>query len=182
MKKILFVLIWLVGSAAYALHVECVGKATLLENNGDTLFLFEKLDKTAEIKSKVGNVDWYQLPDTTIAFHSGVDYLYPEHGEGYAIQVDGQWEYFWVFDYDSLRAQVDDITAELSCENTLLTIEGTVPAMQYRNKHNQMVTYPRQCQVTYLDQQWDNENNTWIDSVAVVEEPFVGAITVGALS
>ena len=180
MRKIILAIIWLVSSVSYALHVECVGNAVLLENDGDTLFLFEKLDKTAEIKSKVGNIDWYLLPDTATAFQSGVDYLYPKHSEGYAIKVDGLWEYFWVFDYDSLRAQVDVITAELTCENTLLTIEGAVPAMQYKNLHQQLTTYPRLCQVTYLDQQWDKENNAWIDSMAVAEERFLTSITVGA--
>ena len=109
MRNVLFAIAMFISVGSYALHVECVGNAALLENKGDTLFLFEKLDKTAEIKSKVGLINWYLLPDTTTVFQSGVDYLYPKHGEGYAIKVDGQWEYFWVFDYDSLRLQVDDM-------------------------------------------------------------------------
>ena len=180
MRQISLAIILLVSSVSYALHVECVGNTALLDHEGDTLFLFEKLDKNAEIRSKVGNTDWYRLPDTTTAFQSGVDYLYPKHGMGYAIKVDGKWECFWVFDYDSLRAHVDNIVAELTCENTQLLLEGNVPAMQYYNLHKQLTTYPRICQVTYRDQQWDKENNAWIDSIAVAEERFLHSITVGA--
>lgn len=181
MRKIILAIILLVSSVSYAFHVECVGNAALLENKGDTLFLFEKLDKTAEIKSKVGLINWYLLPDTTIVFQSGVDYLYPKHGEGYAIKVDGQWEYFWVFDYDSLRPVLEAVeVTEMTCENTVLNFVGEVPQLQYTNLNRVLTTYPRQCLVTYMDKQWDNEKDEWIDSVVVAEELFQQTITLDA--
>ena len=182
MRKALLALILLGGSVvSYALHVECVGNAVLLDSKGDTLFLFEKLDRAAKIKSKVGNTDWYLLPDTTTAFQSGVDYLYPKHGEGYAIKVDSVWEYFWVFDYDSLRPVLEAVeVAEMTCENTVLNFVGEVPQMQYTNVNRLSITYPRQCLVTYMDKQWDDEHDEWIDSVVMAEKTFQQTITVDA--
>ena len=176
MKKIITAFIVALFSVlSYASNIECVGNAVLLTNDGDTLFLFEN---NPEIKSKIGVIDWYRLPDTTTAVLSGTDYLYPEHGEGYAIKVDSTWEYFWVFDYDSLRLQVDDITAELTCENTELTLEGNIPTMQYHDVAGKLCTYSRLCHVIYLDKQWGSDG--WIDSTAVAETPLQTTITVGA--
>ena len=176
MRKVLLALI-LVGCSvvSYALNVECVGKATLLTNDGDTIFLFEN---NPEIKSKIGVIDWYRLPDTITAVQSGTDYLYPEHGAGYMIKDGDDREYFWVFDYDSLRAQIDNITASLTCENTELTLEGDIPTMQYHDVAGRLCTYSRLCHVIYLDKQWGGDG--WIDSTAVAETPLQATITVGA--
>ena len=87
----------------------------------------------------------------------------PEHGEGYAIKVDSVWEYFWVFDYDSLRVQLDTVVAEISCASTELTLEGTIPQIQYYNANNHPVTYIRQCHVIYKDIHWDDEHDEWVD-------------------
>ena len=81
MKKILFVLTLFITSFSYALHVECVGSAMLLDNEGDTLLVFASAPELKTLNS-VGNVDWYRLPDTIHPIQTGTDYLYPEHGEG----------------------------------------------------------------------------------------------------
>lgn len=178
MKKSLIISIFALLSAfSYAQFVECKGNAVLLTHDGDTLFLFEK---EPEIHSKVGAIDWYRLPDTITPIASGVDYLYPEHGEGYMIKLDTVRNYFWVFDYDSLRAKVDMIDASLSCSETQLLIDGSVPTMQYVNLRGQHCTYLRQCRVTYMDVQWSTDAMDWVDSVAVVETDFANDITVGA--
>lgn len=178
MKKSLIISIFALLSAfSYAQFVECKGNAVLLTHDGDTLFLFEK---EPEIHSKVGAIDWYRLPDTITPIASGVDYLYPEHGEGYMIKLDTVRNYFWVFNYDSLRAKVDLIDASLSCIETQLLIDDSVPTMQYVNLRGQHCTYPRQCRVTYMDVQWSTDAMDWVDSVAVVETDFANDITVGA--
>lgn len=178
MKKILIISIFALLSAfSFALNVECEGNAVLLTNNADTLFLFEN---NPAIRSKIGAVDWYRLPDTIKPVASGVDYLYPEHGEGYMLKLDTIRECFWVFDYDSLRANVNMIDATLSCSETQLLIDGSVPAMQYTNLQGKRCTYPRQCRVTYMDVQWSNDAMDWIDSVAVYETDFTNDILVGA--
>lgn len=176
MRKFVLVVISVIFSVlSYALNVECVGNAEQLVNDGDTLFLFEN---NPEIKSKIGMIDWYRLPDTITAVQSGTDYLYPEHGAGYMIKNGAIREYFWVFDYDSLRVQIDNITAKLTCENTELTLDGKIPSMQYHNVVGKLCKYVRLCQVIYLDKQWESDG--WIDSTAVTQTTLQSTINVGA--
>ena len=176
MRKFVLVFISVIFSVlSYALNIECVGNAEQLVNDGDTLFLFEN---NPEIKSKIGMIDWYRLPDTITAVQSGTDYLYPEHGAGYMIKNGAIREYFWVFDYDSLRVQIDNITAKLTCENTELTIDGKIPSMQYHNVVGKLCKYVRLCQVIYLDKQWESDG--WIDSTAVSQTTLQSTIIVGA--
>lgn len=176
MRKFVLVVISVIFSVlSYALNVECVGNAEQLVNDGDTLFLFEN---NPEIKSKIGMIDWYRLPDTITAVQSSTDYLYPEHGAGYMIKNGAIREYFWVFDYDSLRVQIDNITAKLTCENTELTIDGKIPSMQYHNVVGKLCKYVRLCQVIYLDKQWESDG--WIDSTAVTQTTLQSTINVGA--
>lgn len=178
MRRILIASIFaLLSVLSYALHVECVGNAALLTHNGDTLFLFEK---NPEITYKLGTTDWYRLPDTITPIASGVDYLYPEHGEGYMIKHGAQREVFWVFDYDSLRADITAVDAILSCTETELQLEGIIPKMQYTNLQGKLCTYPRQCRVSYMDAMWSSESEAWVDSLAQQEADFRETIVVGA--
>ena len=178
MRRIVIASIFaLLSLLSYALHVECVGNATQLTHAGDTLFLFEK---APELSCKLGAVDWYRLPDTITPVASGVDYLYAEHGEGYMIKLGELREVFWVFDYDSLRADITAIDAILSCTETELQLEGIIPQMQYTNLQGKPCTYPRQCRVSYMDAMWSNESEAWVDSLAQQEADFRETIVVGA--
>ena len=178
MRKVILALIMVSSSvASYALHVECKGNAALLTHAGDTLFLFEK---EPELTCKLGAVDWYRLPDTISPVASGVDYLYAEHGEGYMIKLGELREVFWVFDYDSLRADITAIDAILSCTETELQLEGTIPQMQYTNLQGKRCTYPRQCRVSYMDAMWSSESEAWVDSLAQQETDFRQTMVVGA--
>lgn len=163
--------------ASYALHVECKGNAALLTHAGDTLFLFEK---EPELNCKLGAVDWYRLPDTITPVASGVDYLYAEHSEGYMIKLGELREVFWVFDYDSLRADITAVDAILSCTETELQLEGIIPQMQYTNLQGKLCIYPRQCRVSYMDAKWSSESEAWVDSLAQQEADFRETIVVGA--
>ena len=178
MRRIVIASIFaLLSLLSYALHVECVGNATQLTHAGDTLFLFEK---EPELSCKLGAVDWYRLPDTITPVASGVDYLYAEHGEGYMIKLGELREVFWVFDYDSLRADITAIDAILSCTETELQLEGIIPQMQYTNLQGKRCTYPRQCRVSYMDAMWSNESEAWVDSLAQQEADFRETIVVEA--
>ena len=178
MRRIVIASIFaLLSLLSYALHVECVGNATQLTQSGDTLFLFEK---EPELNCKLGAVDWYRLPDTITPIASGVDYLYAEHGEGYMIKLGELREVFWVFDYDSLRADITAINAILSCTETELQLEGIIPQMQYTNLQGKRCTYPRQCRVSYMDAMWSSESEAWVDSLAQQEADFRETIVVGA--
>ena len=176
MRKILLAIILFISTVSYALHVECVGNATIIDNNGDTLLVFEQ---GPELRSKIGAIDWYRLPDTVSAFQNNSEYFYPEHGEGYLIKVDGKREYFWVFDYESLRADVHNVAVTPSCDNTVLTLDKIVPMMQYTNCYGQTKIAPRQCRVSYMNAQWNKESEAWVDSVVVENVAFENVIIVG---
>jgi gliding motility-associated-like protein len=175
MRKILLATILLLSTVSYAFHVEGVGNRTFIDNDGDTLYIFES---NPEFKSHIGTIDWYRLPDTIAPFSSGTDYLYPEHGQGYAIKVNGQWEYFWTFEYDSLCPQVNGVEVQQSCTQTSLLIDGIIPAIQYVDRQGKLQTITRQCRVTYLDAMWGE--NDWVDSLVVVEKEYTTSIALEA--
>ena len=164
MRKILLAVIVFISGISYAFHVEGVGNRTFIDNDGDTLFVFEK---DPEFKSNIGAIDWYRLPDTVHAIQTGTDYLYPEHGQGYAVKVNGKWEYFWVFEYEQLQWQVSDMQINQSCEQTQLTLGGTIPTIQYTSRNKTTRQCPRMARVSYTDAVWGEQQ--WTDSLAVME-------------
>lgn len=180
MRKVLLALI-LIGCSAvsYALHVECVGNATLLSNDGDTLLVFASAPEVKTLNS-VGEVDWYRLPDTITPIQTGTDWLYPEHGEGYMVKVGAERSVFWVFDYEQLRPAITQVDAELSCSNTVLSLVGDIPAMTYSRLNGRRMAYERRCLVEYMDAMWNEGSEMWVDSVAECELEFVNELTVGA--
>ena len=180
MRKVLLALI-LVGcsTVSYALHVECVGNATLLSNDGDTLLVFASAPEVKTLNS-VGEVDWYRLPDTITPIQTGTDWLYPEHGEGYMVKVGAERSVFWVFDYEQLRPAITQVDAELSCSNTVLSLVGDIPAMTYSRLNGRGMAYERRCRVEYMDAMWNEGSEMWVDSVAECELEFVNELTVGA--
>lgn len=179
MRNILLAVILLASCCSYALHVECVGTAALLDNDGDTLLVFASAPEIKTVNS-VGEVDWYRLPDTINPVQTGTDYFYPEHGEGYMVKVGDARDVFWVFDYEQLRPVVSQVDAELSCENTVLSLVGTLPEMQYTRLNGQRTTIARMCNITYMDAMWYNESESWVDSVAVSEQELAQTMTVAA--
>lgn len=183
MRKYVLALVWIISISALALHVECIGEAKQLTLKGDTLLLFVA-NPELKTKQSVGNVEWYRLPDTIHPIQPSSSYLdYSlglRHGEGYMIKKGNIRDVFWVFDYEQLRPSVIQVDAELSCENTVLTLQGEVPDMRYVRLNGQVAEYPRTCQITYRDAAWDATNEIWVDSIVVEEKEFATNMVVGA--
>lgn len=180
MRKVVLVLFCVLGAvSSYALHVECVGDAKMLTNDGDTLLVFAA-NPELRTQTSVGEVDWYRLPDTITPVQTGTDYFYPEHGEGYMLKIGNQRDVFWVFDYERLRPIVTHVAAEVSCENTVLSLEGNVPEMTYTRLSGQEVDYPRMCQISYHNAAWDITAEAWADSIAVEEHELATEMIVGS--
>ena len=182
MRKILLASILFICGVSYALDIECVGNATIIGNDKnsiqgtrDLVFLFEK---NPEIKSNIGATEWYHISDTINPIQSGTDYFYPEHGEGYAVRLNGRLKFFYVLDYESLRIDVEGVEVVQSCDETELKIEGNIPQLQYTDSLGQIQTIARKCRVTYLDAAW--RENAWVDSVVIVETEFTNSIRVGS--
>ena len=178
-RRVVLAIVLLVSGYSYALHIECVGKATLLTNDGDTLLVFTS---TPELKTltTVGEVDWYRLPDTITPVQTGTDYFYPEHGEGYMVKVGAERDVFWVFDYEQLRPAISQIEAEQTCENTLLHLTGEVPEMVYTRLNGKQTAVTRMCRVEHMDAMWSHDTEMWVDSVAMTEMAFELQMTVAA--
>ena len=179
MRHIVLVIVLLVSSCCYALHIECVGKATLLTHDGDTLLVFASAPEL-KTHNSVGVVDWYRLPDTITPVQMGTDYFYPEHGEGYMVKVGAERDVFWVFDYEQLRPIVAQIEAEQDCDEAVLHLIGEVPKSAYTRINGRKATYDRQCRVEYMDAAWSTDAETWVDSLAVEELTLEAEMTVGA--
>ena len=178
-KSILLLILTVFSVVSYALHVECVGKATLLTHDGDTLLVFASAPELKTLNS-VGEVDWYRLPDTITPVQTGTDYFYPEHGEGYMIKVGAERDVFWVFDYEQLRPTISQIEAELDCERTMLHLEGELPKISYTRLSGKQMTYPRNCHVEYMSAAWSEDTEMWVDSVAIEELALEQEMTVAA--
>lgn len=178
-KSILLLILTVFSVVSYALHVECVGKATLLTHDGDTLLVFASAPELKTLNS-VGEVDWYRLPDTITPVQTGTDYFYPEHGEGYMVKVGAERDVFWVFDYEQLRPTISLIEAELDCERTMLHIEGELPKISYTRLSGKQMTYPRNCHVEYMSAAWSEDTEMWVDSVAIEELTLEQEMTVAA--
>lgn len=178
-KSILLLILTVFSVVSYALHVECVGKATLLTHDGDTLLVFASAPELKTLNS-VGEVDWYRLPDTITPVQTGTDYFYPEHGEGYMVKVGAERDVFWVFDYEQLRLTISLIEAELDCERTMLHLEGELPKISYTRLSGKQMTYPRNCHVEYMSAAWSEDTEMWVDSVAIEELTLEQEMTVAA--
>ena len=178
-KSILLLILTVFSVVSYALHVECVGKATLLTHDGDTLLVFASAPELKTLNS-VGEVDWYRLPDTITPVQTGTDYFYPEHGEGYMVKVGAKRDVFWVFDYEQLRPTISLIEAELDCERTMLHLEGELPKISYTRLSGKQMTYPRNCHVEYMSAAWSEDTEMWVDSVAIEELTLEQEMTVAA--
>lgn len=178
-KSILLLILTVFSDVSYALHVECVGKATLLTHDGDTLLVFASAPELKTLNS-VGEVDWYRLPDTITPVQTGTDYFYPEHGEGYMVKVGAERDVFWVFDYEQLRPTISLIEAELDCERTMLHLEGELPKISYTRLSGKQMTYPRNCHVEYMSAAWSEDTEMWVDSVAIEELTLEQEMTVAA--
>lgn len=181
MRKVLLAIAIFISVVSYALHVECVGNAVLLENNGDTLLVFEK---NPELKSSDGKpIAWYSVADTLrpIQTSTYLDYnVGLRHAAGYAVKVGGSWEKFWVFDYDSLRVQSYGLEVLATCSDTELKIDGHIPTIQYVDDQGVMQTMDRMCRVEYLDAMWGGDS--WEDSLAVHEAVFTNSIMMGPIA
>lgn len=178
-KSILLLILTVFSVVSYALHVECVGKATLLTHDGDTLLVFASAPELKTLNS-VGEVDWYRLPDTITPVQTGTDYFYPEHGEGYMVKVGAERDVFWVFDYEQLRPTISLIEADLDCERTMLHLEGELPKISYTRLSGKQMTYPRNCHVEYMSAAWSEDTEMWVDSVAIEELTLEQEMTVAA--
>ncbi len=154
-RLINIVLLSLVVASAYALDVECVGVATQVIDGHDTLFIFRD---EIHMRSKVGDVDWYNGDGTIYA--SNIDEVYPDAG---CYRVNGC--RFCV----ELYKGIDDLdfTIEPTCDNTILHLTGDI----YSRAHTYSLSYNALA--------WNTE--AWVDSAAEMSGDLGSYILMPAL-
>lgn len=154
-RLINIVLLSLVVASAYALDVECVGVATQVIDGHDTLFIFRD---EIHMRSKVGDVDWYNGDGTIYA--SNIDEVYPDAG---CYRVNGC--RFCVELYKGINDL--DFTIEPTCDNTILHLTGDI----YSRAHTYSLSYNALA--------WNTE--AWVDSAAEMSGDLGSYILMPAL-
>lgn len=179
MKKVCScILLLLFAATLSAMHVQCVGLASMYVQEGDTLFIF--LDEV-HLSSTVGNVDWYSA-ETGEPYATATSDIYPDEG-GYYIVYGGRKEYFYVFRYASLEPTDLVLNLELDCHDSRLLLEGNIPIVSYTTPSGQQRTFQRECTISYTDIAWSSDNMQWEDSLASIDGlPFaIGSYPMPAL-
>lgn len=151
-----------------AMPVECVGKAAQRVNGTDTLFFFRD---EIQLHSLIGEADWYATATGAVVQTAAEDF-FPEEG-GYFLVKDGvEYSPFYVF-----RLKQADIamTAELNCDNTVLTLTGDVEPYTYTRRNGTRGTYARTCSLDYNALAWNTEE--WADSAATEHPRLAHTVT-----
>ena len=166
MRKLLAVVISLLCIVcANALNIECVGTATQVVNDKDTLFIFFS---KPHLKSKVGATTWYRISDNS-EYAKGVTDIYPDgDGLGLYILVGERKEEFYIFDYSLYKPTITDVQVTPSCTSTTLSLKGEIPQMTYMSSSGQQRTYVRTVSLAYTDLAWDGE--AWQDSAVTMDD------------
>ena len=151
-------------ATAYALPVECVGRAAQIVSGNDTLLFFAD---EVHLRSTIGNVDWYSVATNSVV-QTNADEIYPDDG-GYYIEKNGvQSAPFYVFTYPNYAPTDMAMSATALCKKTELTLTGMIPDIKYTDGTGRTHTNARTCTILYTTLAWDNEQ--WIDSFATVNE------------
>ena len=170
-RVISILLLTLVVAVAYALPVECISKATQVENGNDTLFIFKE---NIELGSTIGNVDWYSTSGELVA--SNTEQIYPDEGGYYIVKGDVEYSPFYVF---VCKGADFTMSAEASCENTILRLTGDTKPYTYTRRNGTTGHYARACTIDYNALVWQNE--AWEDSAAQMNVSLAEAISMPQL-
>ena len=174
MKKLLHILL-LTGwcAEAFGLSVQPVGQLgqdyTYILNGQDTIYVFAE---DIAMHSNVA-VDWYAAATNTIYQSNSTDLYAPDDGGYYTLQA-GEKEYFVVASFSHLKLATGQLQllVEPHCEQTALTLQGTIPTLTYVAA-NGTQTLDRTCTIKYDDLAWDEGTQAWTDSTALIEnEPL----------
>ncbi len=159
----------------WALHVRPMGTPdvdyTFIDNNGDTIYVFAG---DISMQHPGGATTWYTAENDQV-YQSGADELFAPDDGGYYTIEDGEKEYFYVFSYANYAFTASDWQLAVTpyCEDTRLTLSGTLPAeMAYTLPNGLTRVVPRTCTISYTALAWNEADMHWQDSAAVLTESF----------
>ena len=144
----------------WALPIECTG-ATQIVNGNDTLLIF---NGPIDIRSKWGEVDWYNIETGEVETNIETQYNLDEGG--YYIKKGSMTSApFYVFHYT--EPEIQSLTVVPDCDATILLLEGDTKPFRYVRPDQTAVSYARACSINYNALAWDTE--AWADSAVQVE-------------
>ncbi len=141
-KRLLTIMLTLCAVVSYAADVVCVGAATQVVRERDTIFVFKD---EVHLRSTRGAVDWYTEDGRRIA--SNTDEIYPDDG----IYRVGN-SRFIAMKYQELDSL--SYTVETRCDNTILHVTGIDDFLSRAHTYS----------LSYNALAWNTE--AWADSAA----------------
>ncbi len=143
----------------------------------DYVFIFNGITPNSEI-TYTGTytvINWYKITDTTTPITSGQNFISPENGTGYILNVDGILTHFWVIDYSSYIPVINSIQPEnnpgAQCENVKLLIDANIPILSYQSVDGLSHTLPRDFTIKYQTLTWGGTAWKTIDTIQTVVLP-----------
>ncbi len=138
----------------------------------DQVLIYQDLSATdAYIEyNGAGTPIWKTFAGVVKQQGAGAETLYPEDGEGYLLyEGETLLASFFVLDYakHALDLAALDLTAEMQCDKSLLTLSGEVPELRYTTTTGGTRVISRPASVSYTSLGWGEE--AWVDSLITEE-------------
>jgi len=136
------------------------------------IYVFSGL-KDAMMKTSA-NADWYEYPNLTTPISSSTN-LFSDLQDGgtYLVKMGGRMDTFAVFDYSRYRIAGHTISADLTCEGSVLSMD--INPMKYYLLSGQSVELEREFTISYTNLKKDS--TTWregdIETILIVSRPRV---------
>ena len=103
---------------------------------------------------------WKDFNGRLLQSGTGAERLYPVHDEGYLLyEGNTLLQAIYVLDYRQIRPDFATaiLEAEMQCDQTVLTLQATIPPLTYTTTHGQRITLPRDATIRYTTLAWDGE-------------------------
>ncbi len=132
----------------------------------DYLFIFNGIKPTSDLTytGTFTTINWYKFSDPTNSI-SNQNYIYPEDGTGYILDVDGVKTTIWVIDYKLYKPVLNsfepDLTTDTQCEDVTLKLDANIPELKYETSSGVVHILPRIFNVTYQTLEWDDAAQDW---------------------
>ncbi len=157
--------------------VSALGSVGSVSIGFDHVFVFSNLtDAEISYAGTETNVNWYRTTDLNASI-SNQTYMSPDDATGYVLRAGTDSVTFYVIDYSqllpTLNSLVIDDTFDNPCENVLLELDASIPAMQYSSyKTGQTIRVNRTFELNYTTKEWNADELLWddkeVDSVITI--------------
>lgn len=152
----------------------------------DKVILFEDLTAADAYIAYTGTgiATWKDYSGATVQTGVGAETLYPQDATGYLLyEGDQLLESFYVLDYRQYQPDFEtaQLTAEMDCDRTIVTLTADVPEMAYVTPQGQRTVIPHDGALRYVTLNWDGKeeynDSTVVENVTVTGNPKGQVVT-----